>query len=335
MAVPRAAFGLGALALLTGALLLAGSLYDRPPVAAGAWLAAAGLEARHETVDGRRLRYVRAGRGPAVVLVHGLASSLYTWKDVIAPLALDHDVVALDLPGFGGSDQPADLTFEDLPRAVLGLMDRLGIERAALVGNSLGGGAAALVAARRPGRVTALVLVDAAGFNLEPGERPGMVRFGPSSAGSALFHLPGKRVMVELGLRQVFHDPSRVTDERVSEYLAAALRPGTLPSIRSLDASLGARTDVVREALPRIQAPTLVLWGSDDRWIPVAHADRFAAAIPGARKLVIEGCGHVPQEERPEELLRLVREFLATAAPGPGGSPWPSAPGGSSGTPSR
>ena len=116
---------------LVGALVGALAVYDRPPVAPGTWLAAAGLEARHETVDGHRLRYVRAGSGPAVVLVHGFGSSLYTWKDVIPALAAGHDVVALDLPGFGQSDQPADLSFEDFPRAVLGLMDRLGIAKAA------------------------------------------------------------------------------------------------------------------------------------------------------------------------------------------------------------
>jgi len=296
---------------LVGALAGALAVYDRPPVAPGTWLAAAGLEARHETVDGHRLRYVRSGSGPAVVLVHGFGSSLYTWKDVIPALAASHDVVALDLPGFGQSDQPADLSFADLPRAVLGLMDRLGIERASLVGNSMGGAAVALVAAERPERVDALVLIDAAGFNLGASERPRMVSFAMSGAGSLLARLPGKRVVVEASLRQVFHDASRITPERLSEYLAAASRPGTFPAIRSLGASSGDRQAVVAQSLPRIQARALVLWGDDDRWIPIAHADRFVAAIPGARKVVIPACGHVPQEEKPEEVARLLLEFLA------------------------
>ena len=150
-AVRRIVTRLAVLLALVGALVGALAVYDRPPVAPGTWLAAAGLEARHETVDGHRLRYVRAGSGPAVVLVHGFASSLYTWKDVIPALAAGHDVVALDLPGFGQSDQPADLSFEDFPRAVLGLMDRLGIGKAALVGNSMGGATAAIVAAETAG----------------------------------------------------------------------------------------------------------------------------------------------------------------------------------------
>ena len=291
-------------------VLAALAVYDRPPVTPGSWLAAASLEARYETIAGHRLRYVRAGSGPAVFLLHGMFSSLYTWKDVIPALAARHDVVALDLPGFGQSDQPADLSFEDLPRAVLGLMDRLGIERAALVGNSMGGATPAAVAADRPRRVSVLVLVDPAGFSLGASERPAMVSVAMSRAGSLLAHLPGKRLVVEASLRQVFHDGSRVTPERVSEYLAAAARPGTLPAIRSLGASLRDRAGLVAEALPRIQVPTLVLWGEDDRWIPLAHADLFVAAIPGSRKVVIPACGHVPQEEKPEEVARLLLGFL-------------------------
>lgn len=306
---------LAVLLALVGAIALALAVYDRPPVAPGTWLAAAGLEARHETVDGHRLRYVRSGSGPALVLVHGFASSLYTWKDVIPALAAGHDVVALDLPGFGQSDQPSDLSFEDFPRAVLGLMDRLEIRKAALVGNSLGGATAAIVAAERPERVDALVLIDAAGFNLGPSERPRMVSFAMSRAGSLLARLPGKRLVVEASLRQVFHDASRITPERLSEYLAAAERPGTFPAIHSLGASSGDRQTLVARSLPRIQARTLVLWGDDDRWIPIDHADRFVAAIPGARKIVIPACGHVPQEEKPGEVARLLLAFLAQAEP--------------------
>jgi pimeloyl-ACP methyl ester carboxylesterase len=314
--VRRLASRLFALLALLGALAGALAVYDRPPVAPGSWLAAAGLEERYGRVDGHRLRYVRAGSGPAVVLVHGFASSLYTWKDVIPALAAGHDVVALDLPGFGQSDQPDDLSFEDFPRAVLGLMDLLGIRTAALVGNSLGGATAAVVAAERPERVDALVLIDAAGFDLGPKERPRMVSFAMSRAGSLLGRLPGNRLVVEASLRQVFHDPSRITPERLSEYLAAAVRPGTVPAIRSLGASSAGREALVSRSLPRVLARTLVLWGDDDRWIPIAHADRFLAAIPGARKAVIPACGHVPQEEKPEEVARLVLAFLAGLSPG-------------------
>lgn len=287
------------------------ALYDAAAPAPVPWIAAAGLQARFATVEGRRLRYVRAGSGPAVVLVHGFGSSLYTWKDVIPGLARDRDVVALDLPGFGLSDQPADLSVDDLPRAVLGLMDRLGIERAALVGNSLGGATAVLVAAEQPGRVLALVLVDPAGFNLDPADQPRMVGMLMSGAGALVRSLPGKRLVVETALREVFHDETKLTPERIAEYLQGATRPGTFASIRSLGRSLRGRTTLVRDALSRVQAPTLVLWGREDRWIPLVHAERFRSAVPGARLEVIDACGHVPQEEKPEVVVRLLRDFLA------------------------
>ena len=302
---------LAGVVLLLAVLALLAARHDRFPVTPGAWLASSGLEPRFETVDGHRLRYVRVGTGPPVVLVHGFASSVYTWKDVLPALSVDHDVVALDLPGFGASDRPAGLSFDELPAAVLGLMDRLGIERAALVGNSMGGGVVAVVAGEQPARVSALVLIDAAGFDLEPEDQPGMVRLMMSPLGTVLGDLPGQRLAVEATLSQVFHDDVLVTDERVAEYLDGVSRPGTFEAMRSLGLSLGDQTAVVEEALPRIEAPTLVVWGAEDRWIPLKDADLFAAAIPNARKVVFDHCGHMPQEEMPAKVADLLREFLA------------------------
>ena len=285
--------------------------YDRPPSPPGRWLATLGLDERFATVHGMRVRYVRTGRGPAVFLLHGLASSIYTWKDEIPPLARGHEVVALDLPGFGWSDQPADLSFELYPRVVVALMDQLGIARASLVGNSLGGAVASVVAAQYPARVDRLVLIDAAGFNLRAADRPAMVRLASHPlAEGFLSRRPLERLLVTVGLRQVFHDDAKVTEERVNEYLAAASRPGTLRSLRSLTASRSLRPEETEELLRRVTAPTLVVWGGEDLWIPVAHADRFVAAIPGARKVVLPGVGHTPEEESPEEVVRLLLEFL-------------------------
>jgi len=146
----------------------------------GAWMAELGLAPRTEVVDGLRVRYLRAGSGPPLVLLHGFASSIFTWRDTLPALARGHDVVALDLPGFGGSEQPVGLTAERYPRVVIGLMDRLGIERFALMGNSLGGAVALLVAADHPARVERLVLVDAAGLSPAPRDRPWVFRLGTS-----------------------------------------------------------------------------------------------------------------------------------------------------------
>jgi pimeloyl-ACP methyl ester carboxylesterase len=302
--------GLGLLAVYLGL-----RAYDRPPSASEGWLAGAGLEARFATVDGVRVRYVRRGQGPPVVLLHGFASFLYTWKDVMPALAERHDVVAIDLPGFGASDQPADLTFDVLPRAVLGVMEEIGWSRASLVGNSLGGAVALVVAARHPDRVERLVLVDAAGFNLRPADRPAMVRLVSHPAAEAVVsRLPLRRLLVTLGLRQVFADDAKVTPERIDAYLAVAARPGTLAAVRSLSASSTLSPDEVERMVEEIRAPTLVVWGREDRWIPVDHADRFVAALRDGRKAVLAACGHMPQEEQPAAVARLLAEFLGTGA---------------------
>lgn len=307
------------LALCAAVLALLALLFwpETPAGPTGLWLARAGLEPHTDVIAGLRVRYVRTGRGPAVLLVHGLASSLYTWKDILGPLSKSHEVVAVDLPGFGGSDLPPDLTADVFPRVVVGLMDHLGLAKASLVGHSLGGAVVTLIAADSPGRVDRLGLLDAAGFDLAPDDRPWLLRLVGSDAGGVLARLPRKRLLVTLGLRQVFFRPDRVTPERIDEYLAPLERPGAVESLRSL---LGARGfgpfSSFGDVAARVRAPTLVVWGREDAWIPLADADRFQAAVSAARKVVLENCGHVPQEELPAEVSTLLEEFLTEAAPG-------------------
>lgn len=300
------------------ALLALGWARERPLGPTGQWLVAAGLEPRFEAIAGRRIRFVRRGSGPAIVLVHGFASSIYTWKDVLPVLARDHDVVALDLPGFGQSECPPDLSFDEYPRVVVGLLDRLGLTRATVVGNSLGGAVAAVVAAQRPERVERLVLVDAAGFNLDEKQRPWAIRVvGSRPVAAVLDRLPLRRLLVGTSLRQVFFDDALVTGERIDEYLEPVLRPSTPPAIRSLLASHAGHPDVVQKLLPKVTAPALIVWGREDVWIPVGDAERFAAALPGSRVVVLDRCGHMPQEERPEEVARLIEDFAPRGGPVP------------------
>lgn len=301
---------LAAAALLVAVVAAPWLLRERPSGVAGRWLREAALEPRFETVGGLRLRYVRRGQGPPLLLLHGIASSLYSWSEVLPALAADHDVVALDLPGFGGSDAPPDLGFEALPGAVLGLIDRLGLERVSLCGNSLGGAVAVAVAARDPERVAKLVLIDSAGFNLAQQDRPPLLRRLAALPAPLLEALPVRRALTRLALRQVFFDPRRVTDERVEEYVTPMLRPGAVGAFLSLLRSAGTDAAAFASELGRVRAPALILWGAEDRWIPVSQADRFVAGLPGSRLVVLKGCGHLPQEERPAETVALVHSFL-------------------------
>lgn len=279
------------------------------PGPTGGWIAKAGLVPQFESVDGVRLRYVRAGTGPAVVLLHGFASSIFTWRDVLPELARGHDVVAVDLPNSGGSAIRPDLPPAAYPRLVIGLMDRLGLGRASLVGNSLGGGIAVLVAAQHPEHVDRLVLIDSVGYNLAAKDRPWVLRAaGAPPLARLLEALPVRRAVVTLALRQVFFDDRLVTADRIDEYVAPLLRPGAVAAGQALLAGSGDMG--FPGVVAQVRAPTLVIWGREDRWVPVGDADRFLADIPGARKAVIEGCGHLPQEERPAEVLKLLEDFL-------------------------
>lgn len=293
-------------------LLVSLALVLRPepaPGPTGGWMAQAGLAPRFETVDGVRLRYLRAGAGPPVVLLHGFASSIVTWRGVIPALARGHEVVAVDLPGFGGSEIRPGLPAAAYPGLVVNLMDRLGLARASLVGNSLGGGAAVLVAAHHPERVDHLVLIDSVGYNLAAKDRPWLLRAaGLPPLARLIEALPLRRAVVTLALRQVFFDDRLVTAERIDEYVAPLLRPRAVAAAQSLLAS--ADDMGLPGVVARVRVPTLVIWGREDTWVPVEQADRFLAVIPGSRKVVIEGCGHMPQEERPAEVLGLLEDFL-------------------------
>lgn len=282
------------------------------PPGAGAWLRQSGLIPRFETVSGLRIRYVRTGAGPTVVLLHGIASSLYTWKDVIPALARTHDVVAVDLPGFGESDRPAGLRWDGLAPVVLGLMERLGIEKASVAGNSMGGAVAVLLASQAAGKVEKLVLIDAAGFNLAPEDRPRVLWLLTTPAGPLVGRLPIRRQLARLALRQIFHDDTLVTPEKLDEYTGPLLQRGAYESMRSLLTSAGGDDAARFESAARsVRSPTLVVWGAEDQWLPLRDADRFVGSIPGARKVVIPACGHMPQEEKPAEVVGLLLPFLA------------------------
>lgn len=282
----------------------------------------ADLDSEFVQVNGLRVHVKRAGEGPpTLVLLHGFAASTFSWREVMAPLAEHAAVIAYDRPSFGLTDRP--LPGEWLPDAwpggtpygpeaqvgiLIGLLDQFGVDKAVLVGNSMGGAVAALVAARRPERVQALVLVDA---YLESA--------GPSAAfGKVIRSAVGRRIGPSLlspfsagfgaGLRRLVADPAVVTNEMVQGYA----RPLRLPRAKQALWELTAAGSVaVSEAeLRSIAVPTLVLRGEADLLVKAAAAERSAAFIPGAILRTIPGAGHMPQEEQPTLFVQAIEKFL-------------------------
>lgn len=267
-------------------------------------------------------------QGPVLVLVHGSNASLHTWEPWVAELGDTYRIVSMDLPGHGltGRIPGDDYSREGMTQTVHELTEILGVDRFAIAGNSMGGGVAALYALEHPDRVSALILVDAAGVPVKrkDDEVPLAFRIAsmPVISNAMRYVLP--RSLVEEGVRKVFVDQSKVTDEMVARYFDLSLHEGNRDATRIRFASSAKRDEEAFAArLGEIKMPTLILWGEKDGLIPVSAAHEFKARIPQAELVIFENVGHVPMEEVAGESAAAVRDFLERAlaeahAPGEG-----------------
>lgn len=265
------------------------------------------------TVDGIRVHL--RDEGPRtdpvpIVLLHGTSASLHTWDGWTAALAPARRVIRLDLPGFGLSDGFADGDYA-IARYVGFLqrwLDRLGVPRAIVAGNSLGGQIAWALAVADPSRVAGLVLVDAAGFPLASTSVPIGFRLARLPVANRLFTHLLPRAVIRSSLRNVYGDPSRVTEALVTRYYELTLREGNRAAVvRRLTTRSGAPDP---EGLRALRTPTLILWGGRDRLIPPDHAEHFAARLAGSRVVRFDALGHVPQEEDPAATAAAVLPFV-------------------------
>lgn len=244
---------------------------------------------------------------PAVILLHGFGSSLLTWEAWVPGLATRQRVVRFDLPGSGLSDPDptGDYTDERSMAVLIALMDRLGIGRATVFGNSMGGRIAWTFAAAHPERVDKLVLISPDGF-ASPGFEYGRTPKVGVTAQAMRFVLP--KQLVKMSLAPAYADPKAMTDERLDRYYDLLRAPGARKSmIARMEQSI--RFDPVGR-LQTIRAPTLILWGEEDRVIPFTNAADYVKAIPGAELAALPGVGHLPQEEAPARSLEAVTRFL-------------------------
>lgn len=259
-------------------------------------------------VDGAPVAWREAGGGPVVVLLHGLGGSRTAWAPQLEALAGDHRVVAWDLPGYGTSPAPdGPLTFSALADAVAGLLDTLGVERASLVGLSLGGMVALHTSLEHPDRVAGLVLLDTSpAFGLD-GTDPDewrATRFAPLDAGftPADFAENVLRAVAGPGFCGESLDQAVAAMARIpAEGLRAVI--DLLP------------THDVRGRLGEISVPTLVVVGEHDAETPPAYSEALAAGIPDARLEIVAGAGHLTNLEQPDAVNRLLAGFLPTTFP--------------------
>ena len=255
------------------------------------------------TVFGAKVHYVDAGTGSPVILLHGLADDIGVWESVMPALAAKHRVIALDQIGFGRSDKPLldyrVATFVDFLDRFL---DELKIDHASLVGNSLGGWIAADFALAHPERIDRLVLCDAAGY----------AALGKNMNARTLsaLRLASRDDIRYLG-PLTFHDKRFYED--VDLAFKQRVTAGDGYTIDRVVDSIIRNEDVLDGRLGAIRKPTLIVWGREDKVIPLSFAERFHNEITGSRLEVIDNCGHMPHVECPDEFTRIVLEFLGDA----------------------
>jgi len=264
--------------------------------------------ARDVTVLGFTLHYLEAGRGAPVVLLHGLGGDGSRWAPNIDPLAKDFHVFALDQIGFGQSDKPlANYHTGMLSEFLVGFLKAVGVQKASLVGNSMGAGVALYTAAKHAQVVDRIVLADGGGFRSPAAGAPAPPT--PEALHRRQIQNSVTREETREFFRILFHDKSLVTDRLVDDQLQMRLRSAfTITRIQEAgEKGIGSLTESDVRA---VKAPALIVWGKYDELANPAGADRLEKTIPGSKKVIIDNCGHMPQIEKADEFNRLVREFL-------------------------
>ncbi len=257
------------------------------------------------------LHIVERGAGEPLVLIHGLGASVFTFRRNLDRLAERLRVIAVDLAGFGGSSRRVrDYSLTAHARRLVELMDALGVERAHVLGHSMGGAVALRLASGWPQRVMRLVLVAPA--------PPDLMRRGAviTALLQPLFPLFGllyhSRRFRTRTLRSAFHDPAHMTDEVLNGYWGPSRVRGHLAALARLMADR--RKDPSLD-LATVTAPTLLLWGASDTWLRPNQGERLASRLQDARLVVVPEAGHLLPEERPDAFCALVEAFLAGREP--------------------
>jgi pimeloyl-ACP methyl ester carboxylesterase len=255
-------------------------------------------ELRNTKIFGRKICYYDIGNGPTLVLVHGLGGDADQWAYCFQALSATHRVVALELLGFGRSDKPSiTYTIAGFVEVLDGFLQALGLERASLVGHSLGGWIVAAFALQFPDKVDRLLLNDACGIDSGAIKPP------------VDLNISTRAHMREI-LEAMFYNKNLVTKDLVDLAYAQHLERIDGPTIRSILETFVSPDEKLDRNISGIKAPTLILWGEQDAITPLALARNLQRFIPGSRLEVIPECGHFPVLEKPAEFTQRVLEFL-------------------------
>ena len=273
----------------------------------------AGIDERWTEVAGLRVRFLHGGTGSPLVLVHGLLGYSFNWRRILSRLAQSYEVFVPDLPGSGFSECSSKLDYRLSASAarLLQFLDAVEIQSADVVASSYGGATAMLAASTDIARFRRLVLVSPA----NPWSRIGrkrlrLLRVPAIAAGFPAFARWARPAQAYF-VRRMYGDPARLTDETLNSHFKPLARPGVLEHGVGIVKTWREDMELLKAALPSIaKLPTLLIWGSRDRTVDPASAVPLSRCFASARIEVMEGAGHLPYEECPEEFTKILMDFL-------------------------
>ena len=281
-----------------------------------------GYEVQFVTIHGHRRAFVKTGTGPAVLLLHGLGCDHTTWESVIEPLSRRYTVIAPDLLGHGRSDKPrADYTLGGFANGMRDLLTVLGIDKVTVIGHSFGGGVAMQFAYQYPERTERLMLVASGGLGPEVSPAIRAISTPGFHQVMSVLTLPGIRHAGMAGMRALSGTGLSLTrdlDEVARIYDTfrdSAARHAVRHVVKAVVDWQGQIVTMADRAYLTEAMPMWVVWGRDDRVIPVRHANAAAELAPNARVEVIPDSGHFPHKDHPQRFARIVQDFIRTTEP--------------------
>lgn len=255
------------------------------------------------------------GSGDPILCLHGLGASLFTWRHLIQPLSQNNKLITVDFRGCGKSPKPKDTHYsiEEHANDIYNMIIGENLTKLTLMGNSLGGAVALLVAIRLieqdPARLSRLVLVDSGG---DKKYLPLHLKLLRSFLGAPMVYLAPARLAAWMVLKVCYYDNKKTTQEQVEAYAGAIASPGGRNALlQTARQCIPKNFDEILGKLKTITVPTYILWGRQDRIIPLIVGEQLHQAIPNSTLDIIEHCGHIPQEEKPDETIARLIEFFA------------------------
>lgn len=261
-------------------------------------------------IEGDDIHYRIEGRqdknAPTILMLHGIMSSLHTWDGWVDEMKDDYRIIRIDVPAFGltGPVSSNDYSISSIVSKMKALLDALDISEVILVGNSLGGYISWSFAAECPERVKSMILLDPAGY---PMPFVWLMRLLVTPYLRHLIRFNTPKFVVNMTLKDVYGDAKKISADKVDLYHDMMLREGNRLSLIRIFEEI---PNMSPEKVASINVPTLIMWGEDDKWIPLMNAYQFMRDLPNAELITYPGVGHIPMEEIPEQTAKDAKAFL-------------------------